>query len=55
MKGKEWTIRAVGAMKENFCVRKEQGKAETQNKGKTAGGLEQHLERSENRLLLGVP
>ena len=38
MKRKEWTIQALGPMKENFCVRKEQGKAEMQNKGKAARG-----------------
>ena len=54
MKRKEWTIQALGPMKENFCVRKEQGKAEMQNKGKAARGPEQHLERSKNRLLVGV-
>ena len=41
-------------MTENLHGRKEQGKAEVQNKGKAAWNPEQHLERSKNRLLLGV-
>ena len=46
--------KAVGPMMENLHVRKEQGKAEMQNTGKAAWNPEQHLERSNNRLLLGV-
>lgn len=55
VKRKEWTFQAVGPMMGNLHVRKEQGKAEMQNTGKAAWNPEQHLERSNNRLLLGVP